>query len=198
MGQRGPKPLPANVHLLRGNASRRPLEELREVNPPVEIPGIPKHLLPEARKFWKRLTPLLAELSLVAKIDQAALALVCQEWAWYVWNDEALQRDVKFAAQKRAEFEAVEQKLAEEAAARGEQYQQKPWSGGDGVMIPTPNGSFTYNPHWVARKQHARDLDRYLASFGMSPSSRGRVTPSTRQLNLPGVGEPPKDGFGAL
>jgi hypothetical protein len=49
----------------------------------------------------------------------------------------------------------------------------------------------------VARKQHAVLLDRFLASFGMSPSSRGRVTPSSRQMDLPGMNKP-KDGFASL
>jgi hypothetical protein len=49
----------------------------------------------------------------------------------------------------------------------------------------------------VARNKHAAALDKFLASFGMSPSSRGRVTASTNQLQLPGF-DSPKQGFSAF
>lgn len=198
MGARGPKPLPANVHALRGNPSRLPLDRLRDaVEPDVEIPDCPKHLLPEARKFWRRLTPELEKLGLISRIDQAALALACQEWAWWVWHEEQLQRDIKLAEQKQAAWDASQERLRADAEARGETYQVLPWTGGNGFERATPNGAMTYNPHWVARNRHVLLLDKFLASFGMSPSSRGRVTPSSRQISLPGM-EPPAGGFGAL
>ena len=51
MGARGPKPLPANVHLLRGNPSKLSNADLVDaLQPEVEIPNCPRHLLPEARK----------------------------------------------------------------------------------------------------------------------------------------------------
>ena len=194
MGARGPKPLPANVHRLHGNPGKRPLND-GEVQPDVEIPDCPKHLLPEARKFWRRLTPELEQLGLVSRIDQAALSLACQEWGWLVWHETLLQRDVKLASERAAAWAVLEEKKRAEAETRGEQYAPLPWTGGDGFTMPTPNGSFTYNAHWVGRNKHALLLDKFLASFGMSPSSRGRVTPSSRQLALPGVGEAPTGGF---
>lgn len=181
MGQRGPKPLPKNVHMLRGNASKRPLSDLTDsVEPDVEIPGCPKHLLPEAKKEWKRIAPELEGLGLVSKIDRTALALYCQEYAWWVWHDTALQRAIKLADQAQ-----------KDAEAKGQVY-----DGGDGFTQRTPNGHLAYNPHWVARNKAAQAMDKFLASFGMSPSSRGRVTASSRQPSLPGF--EPKDGFGAM
>lgn len=197
MGARGPKPLPANVHRLRGNPSKLGAHELGDtVQPDIEIPDCPKHLLPEARRFWRLLTPELEKLGLVARIDQAALALVCQEWAWKDWHERALQREIRLATQRREAFEEREVKRAAEAEAKGEAYELKPWTGGDGFQVPTPNGNLTYSPHWVARNRHALLLDKFLASFGMSPSSRGRVTPSSRQMEIPGL--EPKEGFAAL
>jgi len=185
MGQRGPKPLPGNVHLLRGNPGKRPVNGSGIVEPEVEIPDLPKHLLPEARKFWKRLTPELEKLGLISKIDQAALALVCQEWAWYVHHDTQLQRAKNLAQQKREAWDADPDNAG------------KDYAGGDGTTVTTPNGHAAYSPHWVMRRSHAQALDRFLASFGMSPSSRGRVTPSSNQLNLPGI-DAPKEGFSAF
>lgn len=196
MGARGPKPLPANVHRLRNNPSKKPLHELTGViEPEVEIPNCPKHLLPEAKKEWRRIGPELEKLGLVSKIDRPALALYCQAWAWLVWHENLLQRDINLVAAKQAEHDSRELERSAKAAEAGETYVPLAWTGGDGFMLPTPNGSFTYNPHWVARNKHAAEVDKFLASFGMSPSSRGRVTPSSNQMSLFPQGEAAKGTF---
>lgn len=85
MGQRGPAPLPANVHLLRGNPSKKSAAELNGgVSPDVEIPAPPRHLKGEALKEWKRITPEMLKLGLVSKIDRAALAMYCTSWGRHV------------------------------------------------------------------------------------------------------------------
>ena len=101
-------------------------------------------------------------------------------------RDEALQRDIEAVEEKRVKWFA-------DAATK-----DHAWLGGDGFMLPTPNGNWSYNPHWVARKAHGVQLDRYLANFGMSPSARGRVTPSSRQAQLPGMEDGPKGGFSEI
>lgn len=76
MGQRGPKPLPANVHQLRGNASKKPIGAiLDEFRPEVEIPDFPSWIWPEAKKEWKRVSYELERYGLVSKLDRAALVL---------------------------------------------------------------------------------------------------------------------------
>jgi len=85
MGQRGPKPLPANVHMLRGNPSKKSAAELRgTLAPEVEIPAPPKHLRAEALKEWKRISVELEKLGLIANIDRAALSLYCTSWGRHV------------------------------------------------------------------------------------------------------------------
>lgn len=85
MGQRGPKPLPANVHLLRGNPSKKSASELRDIiAPDVEIPAPPKHLRAEALKEWKRISIELQKLGLIANIDRAALSMYCTAWGRHV------------------------------------------------------------------------------------------------------------------
>jgi P27 family predicted phage terminase small subunit len=181
--------------MLRGNLSKLSSSRMHDaVEPEIEIPGCPKHLLPEARKEWRRIGPELQKLGLITKIDRTALALYCQEYAWWVWHDQLLQRDVSNATEARAKHDAAEEEKRLAAEARGELYLPAPWMKGDGFQVPTPNGSFTYNPHWVGRNKAAQALDKYLASFGLSPSSRGRVTPSSRQQSLPGL-DAPTGGF---
>lgn len=177
--------MPANVHMLRGNPSKLSAADLTDaLQPEIEIPSLPKHLLPEAKKEWNRAAVELLRYGVVSKLDRAALALYVQEWAWLVWHELALQRDIRRAEARCTEFEAKEAEKVQSALSRGEEYAALPFPGGDGFMLPTPNGSFTYNPHWVARNKHAAGVDKFQASFGMSPSSRGRVSPSTHQGDL--------------
>lgn len=170
MGLRGPKPLPANVHQLRGNPSKRPMAAiLDEFRPEVEIPDFPSWIWPEAKKEWKRLATELERYGLVTKLDRAALVLYCQAWAKMVWAERALTRAMKAAEDAR-----------ELAESKGETYQ-----GGDGLMIKTANGNFTYSHHWVVGKHAASEVKRYLDLFGLSPSARSRVTTSdNRQGSL--------------
>lgn len=181
MGARGPKTLPTKIHILRGNASKKPLGELRDgAMPLVEIPDCPKYLLPVAKKYWKHVTPLLYAEGLVAEMDRAALESLCQTYAWYVWHDTCLQRAVAIAAEKRSAWEA-------DPANAGRE-----WAGGDGLTTPTSTGYPVLNSHFSARRQMLSDLDRQLANFGLSPSARSRVTPSSEYPFLPGM-EPGND-----
>lgn len=93
MGQRGPKPLPANVHLLRNNASKKPLGSLLDdvVRPAVDIPECPGHLDRGARAEWKRITPHLQQLGLISQIDRAALAGYCISWSRHVYAETKIR-----------------------------------------------------------------------------------------------------------
>lgn len=163
MGQRGPAPLPANVHLLRGNPSKKNLGTiLDEFKPEVEIPSFPSWIWPEAKKEWKRLSFELERYGLISKLDRAALVLYCQAWAKMVWAEQQLARAMAKADNDRAAAEAA-----------GEEY-----TGGDGLMIKTAGGNFTYSHHWVVGKHAASEVKRYLDLFGLSPSSRAGVTRS--------------------
>ena len=172
MGGRGPQPLPANVHQLKGNPSKKPMASLLdELKPEVELPDFPSWLWPEAKKEWKRLGEELVRYGLVSRLDRAALVLYCQAWARMVWSEQMLTRAMRDAdkARKQAEKEG------------------KPFEGGDGIMVKTVNGNFTYSHHWVVGKQAAEQVKRYLELFGLSPSSRTRV--STSDNRQPGLFE---------
>lgn len=170
MGSRGPQALPANVHLLRGNPSKKSVAELLDsFNPEVEIPSAPKWIWPEARKEWRRIGAELERYGLISKLDRAALVLYCQAWAKLVWAETMLSRAMAIAEEKRAATEAA-----------GEE-----WKGGDGIMVPSPNGSLVYSHHWVVQRRAAQEVHWYLQSFGLSPASRGRVrTSDNRQQPL--------------
>ena len=82
MGVRGPVPLPANVHALRGNPSKIPAHKLADgIHPNTKLPRAPDHLLPAAKTEWRRIGRELVALGVVSEIDRAALSVYCQAWA---------------------------------------------------------------------------------------------------------------------
>lgn len=183
MGTRGPKALPANVHYLRGNPSKKSVDELfNEFNPEVEIPDAPSWMWPEAKKEWKRVSAELLRYGLISKLDRAALVLYVQAWAKMVWAEKQMAQAMRLAEQKRKEVED-----------KGEVY-----TGGDGIMVPTANGNMIYSHHWVVGRRAAEDVNRYLASFGMSPSARGRVSPSENRQQSLDLGGEGSNKFSAL
>lgn len=185
---RGPLPKSATVHQLHGNPSKKNLQSVIDtLQPEIEIPGCPPHLLKEAKKEWKRITPELKKYGLISKLDRSALASYCQQWALMVYAETQINR-MMVAAEKK-------QRIAE---ANGEVYE-----GSDGLIEVTKNGNVIYSPYYIIAKNSRYILDRMLANFGMSPAARGRVSPSNRlQKDLFGDddsdGESVGGGFGSL
>lgn len=167
MGQRGPQPKPTVLKLIQGNPGKRPLELGGEVMPEVGVPSIPHHLNKEARKEWKRITVELVQLGLISNLDRAALALYCQAWGQLVMLEESLNADV---ALHMSEGRDISHAMSFTTSKGYE---------GQKVKVQLINN---------LREQ----VNRYLAAFGLSPSSRGRVKASsnTGQAALPGMDEP--------
>lgn len=181
----GRKPTPANVHYLNGNPSKKPLHQLMDsLQPEVEIPGCPAHLLPEAKKEWKRITSELVRYGLISKLDRAALSLYVQSWAELVYAEKMLKRNMESADKKRAAAEA----------------EGKDYIGGDGMTEITTNGNIIYSPYWVIANKSRHNVDKFLGNFGMSPSSRSRVTPSNhlQQPLFPEINPNGEQGFGTI
>lgn len=178
-GSRGPLPKPAALKLLEGNAGKRPLDLAAGINPRIEIPSPPKHLSIEAKKEWKRITPLLEELGLISGLDRAALALYCQ------------------AAGRLAELETAFNGMVARLV------EEKSMSYADAVY----QASYAVTPSGYAQQsvivqligKHREQLNRYLMHFGLSPAARGRVQASNYvQPTLPGIDpapQTPSSGF---
>ncbi|WP_171001739.1 phage terminase small subunit P27 family [Methylobacillus flagellatus] len=186
MAKPGPKPKPSNVHYLNGNPSKKNLGALMDsLQPEIEIPGCPPHLLPEAKKEFRRITPELQRYGLISKLDRAALSLYLQSWAELVWAEKMLKRKMDAAA-----------KAMQQAEAEGKEY-----TGGDGMVEMTTNGNVIYSPYWIIANKSRHNVDKFLQNFGMSPSARSRVTPSNHlqgSLFEPEAGEESPTGFGAI
>lgn len=145
MGARGPKPLPSNVHSLTGNRSKLPANKFKDsLQPEVEIPGCPAHLLPDAKKEWKRITPELEKMRIISKLDRAALAVYCQAYARWVQAENKL-------------------KSMDE----------------DGLVDKTRSGYQQISVWLQISNRAVEQMHKFLCEFGMSPSSRSRVTANT-------------------
>lgn len=75
----GRKPKPPELRIIEGNREHRPIRQT--VKPAKEIPGCPQWLNPVGKTEWKRISKELEKLNLLVKIDMAALALYCQNYA---------------------------------------------------------------------------------------------------------------------
>ena len=156
---RGRKPLPTHLKVVTGNPGGRPLNHA-EPRPELVAPTPPKHLAGEALKEWKRISPQLLELGLLTRVDRAALAMYCTQYARYV----------------RAELEMERQYKLYLAAPEA------------GLIEATPQG-YRMQSVWLQISNKAQEQClKFLTEFGMSPSARSRVQTSA-QLPLPGVGD---------
>ena len=170
-GTRGPLPKPAALKLLEGNPGKRALNLSDGVNPRVEIPSAPKHLGIEARKEWKRITPLLEDLGLISGLDRAALALYCQAVGRLTELETAFNSKVALK---------VEQGLAYADAVYEVSY------------AVTPSGYAQQSVITQLIKSNREQVNRYLMHFGLSPAARARVQPSNYvQPGLPGIDPAP-------
>lgn len=171
-GSRGPLPKPLPLRVLEGNAGKRPLDLAAGVNPKIEIPSPPKHLGIEAKKEWKRITPLLEELGLISGLDRAALALYCQ------------------AAGRLAELEMAFNGKVQAKVNSGMEYADAVY---EASYATTPSGYAQQSVIVQLIGKHREQLNRYLMHFGLSPAARGRVQASNYvQPTLPGIDPKPE------
>ena len=166
-GMRGPLPKPARLKLVQGNPGKRHLNLSDGINPRVEVPSAPKHLGIEARKEWKRITPLLEELGLISGLDRSALALYCQ------------------AVGRLAELETAFNGLVASMVDSGVSYADAVYRAS---YATTPSGYAQQSVLQQLLRSHREQVNRYLMHFGLSPAARGRVQASNFvQPDLPGI-----------
>lgn len=87
----GRKPIPNNLHILRGLPGKRPVngdEPKFEKTTPV----CPAHLSDEGKREWRRITKQLASADLLTIVDRAALAAYCQAWGRWVEAEESIKK----------------------------------------------------------------------------------------------------------
>ena len=89
MPPRGPKPLPAAIHQLRGT-----FRADRHSEPPAPTSGLPPcpaHLSLTTKREWKRVLSELGPIGLATKLDRSALAAYRQVYARWVETEEQIK-----------------------------------------------------------------------------------------------------------
>ena len=87
---RGNRPKPTVLKLITGNPGRRPLNA-QEAKPAVQVPEPPELMKGDALLEWQRVTPLLAEVGLIAQLDRAIIAAYCKCWARWIECERMLE-----------------------------------------------------------------------------------------------------------
>lgn len=171
-GSRGPLPKPHSLRVLEGNAGKRPLDVSAGVHPKIEIPPSPSYLGKEAKKEWKRITPILYELGLLSGLDRAALGLYCQ------------------AQGRLTELEQAMEGMIGLKVSEGSKYVDSVYAASQSV---TPSGYAQQSVIVQLISKNRAEVNRYLMHFGLSPAARGRVQASNYAdptLTLPGFEKP--------
>jgi P27 family predicted phage terminase small subunit len=149
--QRGGKPVPHQLRILRGNPGHRPLPK-GEVHPlrPETVPEPPKRLLrnEDARDEWNRIAPELWRLNLLTVADIQSLAMYCQAYGRWCEAEDALYEMAKDDPKYHA------------------------------IVVEGQNGGLVSNPLFKATSVASLNLMRFCVEFGFTPSSRTRITGS--------------------
>ncbi|RAH37420.1 phage terminase small subunit P27 family [Halomonas sp. SL1] len=145
----GRKPLPANVHAIRGNPSKLPAHELaggQGSQPQIqaEIPPCPAFLSKDAKGEWKRIAKDLQTLGLISKLDRGELAVYCQAWS-----------DWKRAREKITQLED------------------------SGFVETTPSGYKQMSAWMQLANRAEERMRKAGSSFGLNPSARASLGPGT-------------------
>lgn len=162
----GPSPLPANVHMLNGNPSKKAESDLQGViAPEVKLCDPPEILSERAMTEWHRIGRELEILGLVSALDVAALAAYCQAWADWCWAREMI-----------------------------ELYQCE--HGGEaGFVMGTATGYKQISVYVQLAGAAEKRMREWAAEFGLTPAARARVTGGAKQGSLFPADDDPMAAF---
>ena len=87
---KGAKPKATVLKLVTGNPGRRPLNA-HEAKPKAVVPDPPPMLDEDAMAEWRRVTPLLAEVGLISRLDRAVVAGYCMAFSRWMECERMLK-----------------------------------------------------------------------------------------------------------
>ena len=151
---KGRKPTPTPLKVMAGNPGKRPINK-SEAKPETEIPKAPSHLRGEAKREWARMSERLAALNLLTGVDRAALAAYCMAYDTWCEASRHVQKDGAVITQ------VVSQKGSTLFDSSGEAITQD-----------------VHNPWASVMNKQALIMHKFMVEFGMTPSSRTRLSGS--------------------
>lgn len=159
----GRKPLPASIHILRGNPSSRPLREEPQTR---ELPNSepPAWLRPEAQAVWRIIVGDLMYMGVLRGPDVLALAEICEMTAekvrlmGLIWGHEIVAT---------GHIDAEPAPKARRGKANNKPSSAKPKKGGYRTVKA--------HPLYPELRNVQKMLWDAWAKFGMTPSDRTRL-----------------------
>lgn len=148
---RGAPPKPTVLKLLDGEQHKDRIKT-DEPKPRLVAPKPPEHLDPIALAEWERFGPILARLGLLTESDRASFTSYCELWSQNVRLSHELE------AQNGGEI-MIE--IPEELNSKGEVKKAS---------------SRKLHPLLAAKQKVIAQLLPFIREFGMSPSSRTRIS----------------------
>lgn len=144
MGATGRPPKPSKLKERAGTL--RPCRQRNEPTPPAEIPPMPSWISKEAARYWKDLATCLFDSGLLTRLDQTALALLCESLAEY------------------CECRVIVVAAAGKAASGGKS--------GMKFITTTDKGNIIQHPAVGVMNKAWQKVVKLLVQFGMTPSAR--------------------------
>jgi len=149
-------------------------ENPNEPDPDTEIPSCPPHLTSAAKAEWYRITPLLEELGLIAKVNRAALAAYCATYARWIKAERMIA--------KEGEVIMVEKDFRRGKMGRPSNVEKDKTEDELDEMIGTKIYCIAKKNPWLdISNKSALLLHKFAVEFGLTPASQGKVHGKPRE-----------------
>lgn len=145
----GPPKTPTHLRLVRGNPSKRPINK-NEPQPLKGVPPVPKHFDKQGKYWFKRMAEELDAIGVISQLDARALELLVEAYTEYRHHCETLDRE-GYTYAVYCDDDADEGKERE-------------------IRMIKPH------PAAMMKADAWKRLRAMLAEFGMTPSSRSKVS----------------------
>ena len=145
----GPPKTPTHLRLVRGNPSKRPINK-NEPQPPKGVPPVPKHFDKQGKYWFKRMAEELDAIGVISQLDARALELLVEAYTEYRHHCETLVLE-GYTYAVYSDDDADEGKERE-------------------IRMIKPH------PAAMMKADAWKRLRAMLAEFGMTPSSRSKVS----------------------
>ncbi|AYL75986.1 phage terminase small subunit P27 family [Citrobacter freundii] len=145
----GPPKTPTHLRLVRGNPSKRPINK-NEPQPPKGVPPVPKHFDKQGKYWFKRMAEELDAIGVISQLDARALELLVEAYTEYRHHCETLDREGYTYAV-----------YSDDDADEGQERE---------IRMIKPH------PAAMMKADAWKRLRAMLAEFGMTPSSRSKVS----------------------
>lgn len=157
MGLRGPQPKPTVQRLLEGNPGHQTLNKFEPQPPKISSIPAPDWMNDEARRYWNRLIPMLANIGMLTEADLTTLERYCD-----------FLSDWKFCRDFLAKAGNICYPIKETTEISD--------PNNPGKMIKVERVRYMQEfPHIAKKLKISEHLLRIEQHFGMTPAARTRI-----------------------